>query len=306
MSSPTINNIRQEFFQFVVLTFTITWGVFLAALFLGAADSPVVILGIIGPLIAALIMMAKNHGWQGVKDHFKRLVQYRFSWKWYLFILLSPTLMALIGLYGYSLLTGTELTFNDPFIGTWIIPIVIIQIFIVGIGEEMGWRGYGLLRLQAMTTPLKASLILGAIHLLWHGPTYWLGTGMQNVPLIWSALYVITFSIIFTLVYNATGGSILAAALFHAFSNIALSLTHFKPRESVIPLTPDLITKTWLPDGLMWPYIAVLVVYVLVAAAIIWRGFGTPPDYETIVNRRDGVTTNNQTNKNQLGAFETS
>lgn len=283
MSKPNISQIRTEFIQFVLLAIAITWGVFLSALYLGAADSPIVILGIPGPLVAALIMMTKNHGWQGVKDHFKRLGQFRFSWKWYLVIILSPTLMALAGLYGYFLLTGTEMSLNEPFIGTWIIPTLVIQLIIVGIGEEMGWRGYGLLRLQSMTSPLKASLILGAIHLLWHIPTYWLGTGFHNVPLIWSAIYVIAFSVIFTRVYNATGGSILAAALFHAFSNIALSLTHFKPRESVIPLTPDLISMTWLADGQMGPYLSVLLVYVLVAAVIIWRGFGTPPDYETIV-----------------------
>ena len=36
-----------------------------------------------------------------------------------------------------------------------------------------------------------------------------------------------------------------------------LSYTAFLPSERVVPLSPELITMTWLADGLMGPYLGV-------------------------------------------------
>ena len=62
-----------------------------------------------------------------------------------------------------------------------------------------------------------------------------------------------------------------------------LSYTAFLPSERVVPLSPDLITMTWLPDGLMGPYLGVTVIYWALALYVLSGGFGglgKPPQFE--------------------------
>ena len=57
----------------------------------------------------------------------------------------------------------------------------------------------------------------------------------------------------------------------------------FLPDEKVIPLSPELLTTTWLPDGLMGPYLGVAVLYWVLAIYALRGGFGglgTPPEFE--------------------------
>jgi membrane protease YdiL (CAAX protease family) len=43
-------------------------------------------------------------------------------------------------------------------------------VIIVGLFEEVGWRGYALPRLQQRMTNLRAALVLGGIWAIWHLP----------------------------------------------------------------------------------------------------------------------------------------
>ena len=52
----------------------------------------------------------------------------------------------------------------------FVIPFFVIDV--VANGEEVGWRGYVLPRLQAKNTALAASLITGVIWGLWHIPKF--------------------------------------------------------------------------------------------------------------------------------------
>ena len=69
--------------------------------------------------------------------------------------------------------------------------IIVTQLLIAGMGEEFGWRGFALQRLQHIMPPIKATLVIAFFHLLWHAPTYWLGQGMHNVPAIWATFFLL-------------------------------------------------------------------------------------------------------------------
>ena len=77
-------------------------------------------------------------------------------------------------------------------------------------------RGLALPLLQRRHTPLTASLILGALWGIWHAPA-WLLSGSEQAAWSVPAFFVgvLAIAVIVTPMFNAAGGSILVAALFH-------------------------------------------------------------------------------------------
>ena len=86
-------------------------------------------------------------------------------------------------------------------------------------GEEPGWRGFALPRLQRLHGPLVGSLILGPLWALWHLPLFWVRAWNFPPTLLNIVLFVlaaIPFTIVMTWVFNNTKGSLLIAVLVHA------------------------------------------------------------------------------------------
>src|SRR5438046_5986469 len=54
--------------------------------------------------------------------------------------------------------------------------VLFVYVFFLGgpLGEELGWRGFALPRLQRRYGPLVGSLILGPIWAFWHLPIFWI------------------------------------------------------------------------------------------------------------------------------------
>ena len=92
------------------------------------------------------------------------------------------------------------------------------------LGEEIGWRGFLVPRLAAMTDLTKTSLVTGAIWSLWHYPVHFavLPVYLPQLPL-WYATVCFTVSVVgISFVYTwlrLKSGSVWPAALLHATSN---------------------------------------------------------------------------------------
>ena len=281
LSQDARGQLRRQLTAYFLTTFAISWGIFGSALAFDLAQSPVVILGIWGPSLSAVIVTAAFYGTDGLKRFFRR-INAREGLKWFLPLLGFFLVIGLAGSFIGSAAAGIE--FDPKFWGwAWAAQVLVTQLLIVATGEEFGWRGFALQRLQRLMTPFKATLVIAFFHLLWHAPTYWLGQGMHNVPAIWAIFFLLPWIILFTWAYNKSKGSILVSVFFHATSGAALSFAAFLPSENVIPVSPDLVTMTWLPDGLMGPYLGAAALYWLAAIHILRGGFGglgTPPDFE--------------------------
>ena len=101
-------------------------------------------------------------------------------------------------------------------------------------GEELGWRGFALPRLQQHRNALDASIFLGLIWGLWHLPLYFvpgtgqsemLGTGTSPAFAIGGFLgWTIGLSVLFTWLFNQTGGSLIVVIRFHTAVNLAAFL----------------------------------------------------------------------------------
>jgi membrane protease YdiL (CAAX protease family) len=147
--------------------------------------------------------------------------------------LLPPALMLLaVGLH--SLLTRTPPDFNQFFgreiFGPGISPPVLFLPFLLFSmltnGEEIGWRGFALPRLQQRHTALVASLILGAVWAFWHLPKYLMvntslggGSALGEFPI--ESAHTLAFAILYTWLFNNTRGSLLLLTIFHASWNAA-------------------------------------------------------------------------------------
>jgi membrane protease YdiL (CAAX protease family) len=98
-------------------------------------------------------------------------------------------------------------------------------------GEEIGWRGYALPRLQVRYHALYSALVMGVIWSLWHIPL-WIHS-WNPTAYAWYSVGVLAKSVFITWIYNSTGGSLLLATLCHATWNTLGSL---------LPLTASVST----------------------------------------------------------------
>ncbi len=185
---------------------------------------PFQILGaLVGPTLSAIIVTAILDGRQAVSAFFKRYLQWRTGFVWWLFvffgILISLNTLAAF-ILGISV--WTEFFKNIGLILPTYLITLLVGVILGPLWEEPGWRGFALPRLQEQFGPIVGTLILGVLWALWHLPGYlggWMTIGI--IPLILSG---IAFSIIATWVYNNTRGSILLMILMHSSSNAAISI----------------------------------------------------------------------------------
>jgi uncharacterized protein len=177
-----------------------------------------------GPLLAAFLVTRAVDGREGTRKLRRRIVQWRVGARWYAVAIFLP-LFIWLAAYGMAL-TGDPLSAlaDDPaLLLTTFLPLVLIGLILPSLGEETGWRGFALLRLQAMHGPLVATLILGVFHGAWHLPAFWTGAlgGFSVTTFVTFMLTAIAATFLYTWVFNNTGGSILLAMFLHASGNAA-------------------------------------------------------------------------------------
>ena len=176
-----------------------------------------------GPLVSAFTLTYLYEGTKGVKNLLKRGVDYRFGKKWYIPIfLLFPAITG--GALLLAILSGEALPELSTLFEPLSIVVGFVYIFFLGgpFQEEWGWRGYALGRLQARWNALVSSIVLGVLWGAWHIPLFFIAGTIQSQTPIWGFMILILCgTILFTWIYNNTGGSILAVMLFHTMNNLS-------------------------------------------------------------------------------------
>jgi membrane protease YdiL (CAAX protease family) len=182
-----------------------------------------------GPLVAAFIVTAFTAGLQGVRDLLARMIHWRVGWRWALFALLSPLALFLLAVLIERLTSGSwsaveyfgrvvEVPQLSWFAG-W-----LAWILTFGFGEETGWRGFALPRLQFGRSAIRATLILWIFWAFWHAPQFFYNfPGMTPFSSIGFLLGMLAGGILLTSLFNSTSGSILMVALWHGTYNAAVA-----------------------------------------------------------------------------------
>jgi uncharacterized protein len=236
---------ERELWVFLAAAFGVSWGVGVAgSVLLGPAAY---LFGVFGPAIAALWVTRRYEG--SVRSLWAHVVRWRLSWRWYLAALAIPLAILAAARVTVSLLGGSwQLDEAMPLPGA--AAFLVFAFLVAGGPEELGWRGYALPRLQSRWDALTSSLILGVIWAFWHLPLWFMPDLLfeeLNYPLY--ATQVVASCVIYTWLYNSTGGSVLLAMLLHASTNLS---------------------AVYLPAALQ-PQLALTVAWVAAAALIVVR-----------------------------------
>lgn len=234
-TNKSFNN-RYPLITFFLLAFTGTWLVISPWVFdtfgwIEIPDELGIILFILstftGPFFAAFYVTGKLEGKKGKKNLWRRIFQMRIGLVWYVAVLFT---FLLVWLTAYNLLYRgaplAALIANPALMVTAFLPNVLTGLLIPSLGEEPGWRGFALPRLQKDFGPVLGTLILGTLHGIWHLPA--LFTPLLG-PFSWDSFltFVLTAAagtFIYTWVFNNTRGSVWIAILLHASSNAASNL----------------------------------------------------------------------------------
>jgi membrane protease YdiL (CAAX protease family) len=170
----------------------------------------------LGPLVAALVVAGIGEGWSRVRILLGRIVRVRFGLGWYAIILGLPFVfcalaVAIMAAFGAQISLPTASAWRE-------LPDRFLFIFLfIGLGEEPGWRGFALPRLQEKHTPVIASLILAPLWALWHLPL--LGNEFPAPVIPAFLISLLGGTLIQTWLFNRTKGSVFAQMLFHATVN---------------------------------------------------------------------------------------
>ncbi len=243
---------RHPLVAYFVLAYAVTWILIVPILLsqrgfgvLALPDALLLVFFLVatfaGPLGAALIVTGITEGRAGVRLLLRRFVQWRVGLLWYLIPILGYPLLFVVA---YSFVLGMEplIAFIQkwPLFLTSYLPAILFGMISPGLGEEPGWRGFALPRLQLRYGALAGTLILGTLHAFWHFPVYFVPGAILPGPFDLTAFIANSFAIIaetvlWTWIFNNARGSILIAMLFHGASN---AFSGYFPQLLTVPDDP--------------------------------------------------------------------
>jgi len=223
---------RHPVASFFVLAYAISWLAWLPDIlgYRGDLGQVFSMIAQFGPAVAALILTWYTRA--SIRSWFRSIVRWRVGLWWYAVAIGLPVVLiavqgAIFGLLGYPLdiasIPGRLLNF---------LPSAIILALIAGLGEEPGWRGFALPRLEARYAPVLATALLGFVWAMWHLPLVFVdprfshgftSVAPQVVLALLTMVTIFFYAFFYTLVYNRTH-SVLLCILLHGSFNAAIGL----------------------------------------------------------------------------------
>lgn len=106
-----------------------------------------------------------------------------------------------------------------PALGLW---AWVLWLIANGWGEELGWRGFALPRLQRTRSAFTSTVLLSVAWAGWHLPAFfyvpsYAALGVKILPAFF--LGILAGAIVLTWLYNSSHGSVFAVVLWHASFN---------------------------------------------------------------------------------------
>ena len=232
-----VKKLRQhQVVAYVILTFLFTWLCWSIS-FTSSNQSISGVFRIVGsfmPSVVAVTFSACFFGKRGMKELLKKIIVWKISPLYYVFaifytaasVFIPSFICTMLGL-DYRVYFGTQLagiSLTSPFM---VFACFFAVMFFGGpVGEELGWRGFVLPRLQKRFSPITASIIIGVIWSCWHIPMFLVHAEGYDISFIRYLFETIWLAILFTWLYNHTKGSLLIPILFHSVDNFVFALCY--------------------------------------------------------------------------------
>ena len=251
---------------YFVLAFAITW-VLVSPLVLNAQGLLAIqisphwhFLGALGPILAALIITRIANGRLGLSEFVRRMKRWRVGLVWLFVAIFSPILLFVVPAIilravgnpwpDFSKLASAEYSNFGWIFGSFLSAIAY------GIGEEAGWRGFALSRLQKGHSALSATFILSIFWAIWHIPMFFYRFEFGVGQVIGFFIGLFAGAIWLTFLYNSTGGSIFIVATWHAIWNImnifglVISVDVVSLMSAIVMVAAVVIVIVWRPARL--------------------------------------------------------
>lgn len=227
---------KYEIINYIIITFLFTWTFWGISL---TSSNQMIngsfrIIGSFMPSVVAIIFTGFVYGREGIKNLLKKLMIWKVNPNFYAFaifytaatIFIPSFICTIIGLnyntYFGNQLSGFQLT--TPFA---VFTCFLAVVFFGGpVGEEFGWRGFVLPKLQKKYNPILSSILLGCIWSCWHIPMFLAHAAGYDISFIRYLFETIWLTIIFTWLYNHTKQSLLIPILFHSVDNFVMALCY--------------------------------------------------------------------------------
>ncbi len=206
-------------------------------------------------MAAALILVYRENKADSVSELLARSFDFRHikAKRWY-----APTLvlMAGVNVAVYGLMRWMDMALPAPQLLILVAPLMFFAFFAGALGEELGWSGYITDTMQDRWNALQTGVLLGLVSVLWHIVPLLL---VRRSPgwIAWWCLYAVAARILIVWLYNNTGRSVFAVALFHATLNLSWMLfpvygSHFDMRLGGLIMAAVAVTVTvvWGPQTL--------------------------------------------------------
>lgn len=128
--------------------------------------------------------------------------------------------------------TGRSVEYPELGLGLYILANVVAY----GFGEEIGWRGYALPRLEHRWGSTRATLLVAVGWAGWHLPLFVFSSGMSAMgpfEIVGWFASIVSGAFLMTFLYEASG-SILATAVFHATLDVLIGSPTGGPLQSTM------------------------------------------------------------------------
>lgn len=248
---------------FLALAFAITWLLVLPLVLVGAGlvtwrVSPHWhVLGALGPLLAALVVTVAVDGRAGVRRLLGSVVRWRVGLPWLLLGLVSPLVLFAVAVLGVTVATGAW-----PDVGAWSGRDAawwlggLAAALAYGVGEETGWRGFLLERLQRRRSALSATFVLTLAWAAWHVPMFAYRFDFGGVEVVGFFVGLFAGAIVLTALFNGSGGSVFVVAAWHAIWNVVnilalpVSMSVVATMSTLVMVAAVVVVVVWGPRRL--------------------------------------------------------
>lgn len=217
---------------FTVVACLVTWGLVAPLAWAGWRGTPAVVpswwhaLGGVGPLVAALVVLRRREGGEGLAEWRHRVLDWRVGGRWWVAaLLLPPAALAVgVGVLAVSGAPGWDAAAlaarATP--GWWVDAVVVGGIAFGAMGEP-GWRGWLLPHLRTTRGPVRATLALWPAWAAWHAPFvfYRLPPGVTTPVAFLAGL--LALALVLSWLAEASGSAVPAAA-FQASLGVVLAV----------------------------------------------------------------------------------
>ena len=250
---------RHPLVTFFALAYAISWSYWIPLALTGHTVAPgsttTHFPGLLGPGIAAFLTLFIAGDRAGIRNLRQQLFRVsRPSSRFWVYSL-SPLAFLAAALVIASITGATIPPVRDfaSYSGLPELGLVVVFLLVIlgnGYGEETGWRGFALPRLQSRFGPLGGPLVLAALWAGWHIPAFAIVETYQAMSvgtIIGGFILGLTCgSIVLARVSHQTGGSVLGVALWHAIYNMTSATAASRGLIGAVTTTCVMVWAAWL------------------------------------------------------------